>query len=106
LESLKIFLTVPALCGLIVTIKKQGLGMRDSDVFATFGVPIFYVDRAITEDAGDGMTRIWNCATRNGVVIPQCEIITRASRLVIMATNVRDDAQAILRKEMLREAVH
>ena len=90
----------------MTTITQQGLGMKSSDVFDTFGVPIFYVDQAITEDAGDGMTRIWNCATRNGVIIPQCEIITRASRLVIMATNVRDEAQAILRKEMAREGVH
>ncbi len=80
--------------------------MGSSDYFATFGVPIFYVDRVITEDAGDGMSRIWNCAMRNGVIIPQCEIVTRASRLVIMATSVRDDARAMLRKEMMREGVH
>lgn len=77
-----------------------------SDRFESYGVPIFYVDNVITEDAGDGMSRIWNCATKNGVIIPQCEIITRSSRLLVMATGVRDDAWAILQKEMVRERVH
>ena len=89
----------------MMTITQQGLGMG-SDRFESYGVPIFYVDNVITEDAGDGMSRIWNCATKNGVIIPQCEIITRSSRLLVMATGVRDDAWAILQKEMLRESVH
>ena len=74
--------------------------------FEDYGVPIFYVDAAVTEDAGDGMTRVWNCATRNGLITPQCEIIMRASRLLIVARNVHEAAQGMLNREMLRELVH
>lgn len=89
----------------MMTITRQGLGMGN-ERFESFGVPIFFVDTAITEDAGDGMTRVWNCATRNGVITPQCEIIMRASRLLVVARNVHEAAQGMLTREMRREGVH
>ena len=91
----------------MVPIAQRGIAtMGNSDVFATFGVPIFYIDTVVAEDAGDGMTRVWNCATRNGILVPQCEIIARTTRLVVMTTNVRDATRDFMQKEMLRERVH
>lgn len=72
-----------------------------------FDVPTFYVTHVVREDAGDGNIRVWNCIKRAGVLIPSCEVIVPASRLVMIGQAARDFAQQLCRKEILvGEGVH
>ncbi len=60
------------------------MGMQTPSLMGdTFGVPTFFVDTAIPEDAGNGIVRVWNCQNRNGILVPQCEIIIHSARLVV-----------------------
>jgi hypothetical protein len=64
------------------------------------------VDTAVPEPAGDGNVRVFNCVTRNGVLIPQCEIIIHSRRLVIAARVVTETAEEIFAREALARDLH
>ena len=51
--------------------------------FESYGVPVFYCNVSVTESAGGGNVRIWNCVRKRGVLIPVCEIIYPAVDLVV-----------------------
>lgn len=65
------------------------------------GLPVYYMDTAVAEHAGDGNVRVWNCITRNNVLIPVCEIIIHSSRLMIAARVVSATAQDVFNHEAL-----
>ncbi len=65
------------------------------------GLPVFYVDTAISEAAGNGMVRVINCQTRNGILIPQFEVYIHAIRLVMAGRAVADAAQSVFNSEMM-----
>jgi hypothetical protein len=50
-----------------------------------------------------GTLRIWNCEMRNGVLIPRCEIISPARRVMHLAGRaVSDFAQRVFQDNMMR----
>lgn len=59
--------------------------------FDRYGVPTFYMNVPVAEQAGGGNVRIWNCVRKNGVLIPVCEIIIPAVEL-IAATRIINNA--------------
>lgn len=69
--------------------------------FDAYGVPTFYMTTAVPEDAGGGNVRIWNCCDRSGVLIPVCEVIIPATRLVVASRRVAEAAQTIFNMEMM-----
>jgi hypothetical protein len=66
--------------------------MADTEHFETFGVPTYYINVAVPEPAGGGNVRIWNCARKHGLLIPQCEIIMPAVDLLIAGRAVAEAA--------------
>lgn len=69
------------------------------------GLPVYYMDTAVAEHAGDGNVRVLNCITRNGILIPVCEIIIHSARLMIAARTVSATAEEVFNHEMLMAAV-
>jgi hypothetical protein len=67
----------------------------------TFGVPTYYVTDVVTENAGGGNLRIWNCEMRNGLLIPRCEIISPAMRILSLGRAVSDFAQRVFQDNMM-----
>jgi hypothetical protein len=65
----------------------------------SFGVPTYYVTDVVKEDAGCGNIRMMNCQIRNGILIPQCEVIVPASRLLPIVS----EASAFVRDIFCRE---
>lgn len=63
-----------------------------SEEFSSYGVPTFYMNVAVTEPAGGGNVRIWNCARRHGALVPVCEMIIPAIDLVLAARTVMEAA--------------
>lgn len=76
------------------------------DTFASYGVPTFYVTKAIAEDAGGGNMRVWNCAERNGVLTPVCEIIIPALSLIVAGRNVTEAAMDIFNRAQMTGPRH
>lgn len=66
------------------------------------GVRTYYVTDVITENAGGGNVRIWNCEMRNGLLIPRCEIISPAARVLQLGRAVSDFAQEVFADQQLR----
>lgn len=71
------------------------------DVFASYGVPCYYVTKAVPEQAGAGNVRVWNCTERNGVLMPVCEIIIPALSLVVAGKLVAETALEIFNREQM-----
>lgn len=72
-------------------------------------VPTYYITDVLQEDAGGGNIRIWNCTRRNGILIPQFEVIIPALSLLAVGKKVADFAQKISSDAKLRvpgEHVH
>jgi hypothetical protein len=65
------------------------------------GLPVYYIDTAIPEDAGNGNVRIINCVTRHGVLIPQYECIIHSTRLIVAGRAVSMKAQIIFNQQMM-----
>lgn len=65
------------------------------------GLPVYYVDTAVPESAGDGNMRVINCITRHGVLIPQFEVVIHPTRLIIAARNVTAFAESLFNQEMM-----
>lgn len=79
------------------------MGMHEAHQLGDIvGVPTYYVTDVITENAGGGNVRIWNCEMRNGILIPRCEIISPASRILQLGRAVSDFAQGVFADQMLR----
>lgn len=76
------------------------------DTFASYGVPTFYVTKAIAEDAGSGNMRVWNCTERNGVLTPVCEIIIPALALVVAGRIVTDAAMDLFNRAQMTGPRH
>lgn len=74
--------------------------------FETYGVPTFYCNITVSEPAGGGNVRIWNCIRRHGVLIPVCEIIIPAADLVIAAKAVTETALLAFNTEQLFAMIH
>lgn len=62
----------------------------------TFGLPTYYVQDILQEDAGNGNVRIWVCAHRGNVAVPQCELIVSAETALLLARRSADFAEAIV----------
>ncbi len=72
------------------------MGMQTPSVMGdTFGVPTFFVDTAIPEDAGNGIVRVWNCSSVGGVLVPQCGVIIHSTRLFVAGRRVGDYAEKV-----------
>jgi hypothetical protein len=65
------------------------------------GLPTYWVDSVVPEDAGNGVVRIINCVTRNGVLIPQFETLIHSTRLITAARAVTDYARSVCSGEMM-----
>ncbi len=79
------------------------MGMQTPSIMGdTYGVPTFYVDTAIPEDAGNGNIRVWNCHFRNGILIPQCEVIIHATKLYVAGRRVGDFAEKVFNDEQMK----
>lgn len=74
--------------------------------FSSYGVPIFYVNATISEPAGGGNVRIWNCARKHGVMVPVCEIIIPATDLITAAQCVSSVAEEVFRRTMMVGTSH
>lgn len=76
------------------------MGMHEAPQMAdAFGVPTYYVTDIVKEDAGAGNIRIMNFQLRNGILIPQCEVIVPACRLLPIAREVSSFACDIYQRE-------
>lgn len=76
------------------------MGIHEAPRMAdSFGVPTFYVTDIVKEDAGAGNVRIMNCQLRNGILIPQCEIIVPAVRLLAMGREASAFALELYHRE-------
>lgn len=72
-------------------------------------VPTYYITDVLQEDAGGGNIRVWNCTRRNGILVPQFEVIIPAIALVAVGRKVADFAQGVSNDHQLRlngEKVH
>ena len=65
------------------------------------GIPTYFVDTAIPEDAGNGNVRIWNCITRGGVLVPQFEVVIHAAKLLVASSVVRSAAEHAINTDMM-----
>ena len=70
------------------------------------GVPTFYMNVAVAEDAGGGNVRILNCERRGGVLVPVCEMIIPAADLLVAAGVVTDTALQIFKLAQTGDALH
>lgn len=59
------------------------------------GLPIFHVDAAVTEHLGDGIMSVINYRTRNGLLVPQFEVVISATKLILAGEAVAECARAI-----------
>jgi hypothetical protein len=79
------------------------MGMTETHHMAdTSSAPTYYVTDVIVENAGGGNVRVWNCEMRNGVLIPRCEIISPAGRVMQLGRAVSDFAQSVFADQMVR----
>jgi hypothetical protein len=74
--------------------------------FETFGVPTYFVTSIIAEDAGCGNVRVWNCSDHHGILVPACEIIVPATKLMVITKAAQAVAQESFNREMLVGARH
>lgn len=77
-----------------------------SEDFASYGVETFYMNVPVAEPAGGGNVRIWNCALKNGVLVPQCEIIIPAVELLVASRIISSAALDVFRMERGTMLVH
>lgn len=65
------------------------------------GLPVYWIDSVVPEDAGNGVVRVINCVTRNGVLIPQFEALIHSTNLILAARVVSDCARAVCCSDVL-----
>lgn len=65
------------------------------------GVPEFFMTTVVTEAAGGGCVRVYNCIERSGLLIPQCTVVMPATALIIAAKKVQAAAAEIFQTEVL-----
>lgn len=65
-------------------------------------VPTYYIDDVFQEDAGNGNVRVWNCTRKNGILIPQFEVIIASRSLLMVGKKVADFAQDVFNEEAIR----
>jgi hypothetical protein len=70
-----------------------------SEDFNAYCVPTFYMTVPVAEPAGGGNVRIWNCALKRGVLVPQCEIIIPAVELLVACRIITSAAMETFKKE-------
>lgn len=66
-------------------------------------VPTYYIDDVFQEDAGNGNIRVWNYVRKNGVLIPQFEVIIASKSLLMVGRKVADFAQSVFNDSQMRE---
>lgn len=67
-------------------------------------VPTYYITDVFQEDAGGGNIRVWNCTKRNGVLIPQFEVIIPAAALLTVGKKVAEFAKSVFNESQTRGA--
>lgn len=65
-------------------------------------VPTYYITDVLQEDAGNGNVRVWNCTRRNGILLPQFEVIIPAASLVTVGRKVSSFAQEVFNDLQMR----
>ena len=65
-------------------------------------VPTYYVDDVFQEDAGNGNVRVWNYVRKNGVLVPQFEVIIASRSLLLVGRKVADFAETVFNAEQVR----
>jgi hypothetical protein len=80
----------------------MGMGIHQFPAKMLGKVPTYYVTEVFQEDAGSGNIRVWNCTRRNGVLIPQFEVIIPAASLMAVGKKVANFAQEVFNAEQLR----
>jgi hypothetical protein len=65
-------------------------------------VPTYYITDILQEDAGNGNIRVWNCTRKNGVLVPQFEVIIPSASLMLVGKKVADFAQGVFNEAQLR----
>lgn len=79
--------------------------LDDGPRFADYvGVPCYYVTDVVREDAGDGNARLWNCTIRGGVLVPSCEIIVPALRLLVLSKSSGTFAEGLCQQQYILHA--
>jgi len=67
----------------------------------SISLPCYFIDSAIAEPAGDGMVRVTNYQTRNGVLIPQFETLIHSNKLILANRVLAEMAAQVFKMEML-----
>lgn len=65
-------------------------------------IPTYYITDVFQEDAGSGNVRILNCERRNGVLVPQFEVIMPSATLLPIGRKIADFAQGVFNDSQLR----
>jgi hypothetical protein len=65
-------------------------------------VPTYYIDDVFQEDAGNGNIRVWNYVRKNGVLVPQFEVIIASRSLLLVGRKVADFAQTVFNDHEMR----
>jgi hypothetical protein len=77
-----------------------------SEAFDSYGVPSFYMNVPVTEPAGGGNVRVWNCVRKHGVLIPVCEIIIPAAELLVASRIITSAALEVFKMEKETMVAH
>lgn len=61
-----------------------------------YGLPEFFVQRALTESTGEGLVRVYHWSKRGSIYAPLFTAVLSAADLISVATEVRDHALHVL----------
>ncbi len=65
-------------------------------------IPTYYIDDVFQEDAGNGNIRVLNYVRKNGVLVPQFEVIIASRSLLLVGRKVADFAETVFNAEQVR----
>lgn len=72
----------------------------------TFGVPEYFATTTKIESTGGGCTRIYNCVTRNGVLVPVCSVVFPNAYIIQAAARTKDFVATLSVIELNGAATH
>lgn len=78
------------------------MGMHSFPAKMLGKVPTYYITDILQEDAGNGNIRVWNCTRKNGVLVPQFEVIIPSVSLMMVGKKTAEFAQSVFNDLRLR----
>ena len=80
--------------------------MTELELLESANVPEYFItDVGLTENAGGGNVRIYNCQRRGRFLVPQCTVVIPAVNLIIAARRVEDAAHEVFNIEQMSGAL-